>query len=129
MVLKNKLMIKLLLLLALDSAQLQASKDTQFLCDLYKNEITFVKNCNNTDSIYKLEDSLDKQAACALIRLKKHNKEDYKPIDTYTSEGKGVAYLYPCSEVIEIKKFRRRKQSQEIDTVLFFDLKTGKLIE
>lgn len=123
------MLLNLILLLSLDSAQIQASKDTQFLCDLYKNEITFVKNCNNIDSIYALEDSLDAKAACALIRLKKYNKQTYEPLDTYTSEAKGVAYLYPCSEIKEVKKFTRKKQSQEIDNILFFDLKTGKEIK
>jgi len=123
-------MITFLLLFFLDSASIQATKDSEFLCNLYRNEIAFVKNCNNGDSIYKLQDSLDTKAACALIRLKKHNKEEYKPINVFTSEQKGVSYLYPCPETPkELKKFSRKKQTQEADSLIYFDLKTGKQIK
>ena len=123
-------MLAFILCLFLDSNSIQATKDSQFLCELYKNEIDFVKHCNNADSIYKLQAELDGQASCALIRLKKHNKKDYKPILEFTSEEKGVSYLYPCPETPkELKKFSRKKQTQEADSLIYFDLKTGKQIK
>lgn len=123
-------MFTFLLVLFFDSSSVQATKDSEFLCNLYKNEIEFVKNCDNVDSIYALQDKLDGQAACALIRLKKHNKEDYKAIQIFTSEQKGVSYLYPCPETPkELRKFSRKRQTQELSEVEYFDLKTGKLIQ
>jgi len=123
-------MFTFFLLFFIDSSSIQATKDSEYLCSLYRNEITLVKNCNNVDSIYKLQDSLDTKAACALIRLKRHNKEEYKPIGVFTSEQKGVSYLYPCPETSkELRKFSRKRQAQELSEVEYFDLKTGKVIK
>lgn len=123
-------MFTFFLLFFIDSSSIQATKDSEYLCSLYTNEIEFVKNCNNRDSIYALQDSLDRHAACALIRLKKYNKQEYRPILDYTSEEKGVSYLYPCPETPkELKKFSRKRQPQELSPIIYFDIKTGKLIE
>jgi len=123
-------MFTFLLILFLDSASIQATKDSQFLCELYKNEIDFVKHCNNVDSIYKLQAELDGQASCALIRLKKYNKKDYKAILEFTSEEKGVSYLYPCPETPkELRRFSRKRQAQELSDVVYFDIRTGKEIK
>ena len=123
-------MFTFLLVLFFDSSSIQATKDSEFLCNLYRNETAFVKNCSNVDSIYKLQDSLDRQSACALIRLKKHNKEEYKAIEVFTSEQKGVSFLYPCPETTkELRKFSRKRQAQELSTIEYFDLKTGKVIQ
>ena len=123
-------MFTFLLLFFLDSASIQATKDSQFLCELYSNEIEFVKNCNSPDSIYALQDSLDRQAACALIRLKKYNKKEYKAILEFTSEEKGVSFLYPCPEKPkELKKFSRKRQPQELSPITYFDIKTGKSVK
>lgn len=71
--------------------------DSLLIYNTYHSEVESLKKLKDTERAkwYALHDGNDSKTACAKIRLKTYNKEDYKPYIVFERKGYGEAYSYP----------------------------------
>ncbi|MFN8323745.1 MAG: hypothetical protein U0T74_13870 [Chitinophagales bacterium] len=102
-------MIKgLLLLLLLGGSEKEYTateryNDSLLIYNTYKSEIEILKTAKETDRSrwYQLDANNDQLTACAKLRLKKFNHQEYEPASYFERSDYGVARYYPkpgCKE-------------------------------
>ena len=71
--------------------------DSLLVYNTYQSQIELLKTVKETERErwYQQDATTDRLTACAKVRLKKYNHQDYKPVTTFERVGMGVAYAYP----------------------------------
>ncbi len=92
--------IFLLLLLGGANAEYDATSrynDSLLIYNTYRTQIETLKKLKETDlqKWYDLDAANDRIVACAKLRLKKYNRQNYEPSLVVERKGIGMAYAYP----------------------------------
>lgn len=71
--------------------------DSLLIYNTYRTQIETLKKLKETDlqKWYDLDATNDRIVACAKLRLKKHNHQNYEPSLVVERKGIGMAYAYP----------------------------------
>ena len=79
--------------------------DSLLIYNTYNSQIEQLKKLKETErqSWYQSDAANDRLTACAKLRLKKHNHQNYEPATVFEREGMGTAYAFPKPGTIEYK--------------------------
>ena len=79
--------------------------DSLLIYNTYSAQIEQLKKLKETEmqSWYQSDAANDRLTACAKLRLKKYNHQNYEPATVFEREGMGTAYAYPKPGTTEHK--------------------------